>query len=128
MAVNPAPLVARPASAESRWSDADLGQDFEDSAPDSEADALITPLTAEDMRATSAVLAARRGRPPTFEKADCKERWSAESIASSATARSVRSTRGALLVFPPVGFPEPPPEPGVPVSGHRALHKSRFGV
>lgn len=26
----------------------------------------------------------------------------------------VRSTRGALLVFPPVGFPEPPPEPDVP--------------
>ena len=39
----------------------------------------------------------------------------------------VRSTRGALPVFPPVGFPEPPPAPGVPVSGHRALHKPRSG-
>ena len=28
---------------------------------------------------------------------------------------SVRSTRGALSVFRPVGFPESPPEPGVPV-------------
>jgi hypothetical protein len=27
----------------------------------------------------------------------------------------VRSTRGALPVFRPVGFPESPPEPGVPV-------------
>ena len=26
---------------------------------------------------------------------------------------SVRSVRGALPVLPPVGFPEPPPEPGV---------------
>jgi hypothetical protein len=63
MAVDPAPLVARPASAESRWPDADLWHDFKDSAPDSEADALITPPTAEDMRATLAVLAARHGRP-----------------------------------------------------------------
>jgi hypothetical protein len=30
-------------------------------------------------------------------------------------------------VFPPVGFPEPPPAPGVPVSEHRALHKPRSG-
>jgi hypothetical protein len=27
--------------------------------------------------------------------------------------------RGALPVFPPVGFPEPPPAPAVPVSGQR---------
>ncbi|MEW1914621.1 transposase, partial [Kitasatospora sp. NPDC085895] len=39
----------------------------------------------------------------------------AASTASRDTALSVRSTRGALLVSPPVGFPEPPPEPGVPV-------------
>ena len=39
----------------------------------------------------------------------------------------VRSARGALPVFPPVGFPEPPPAPGVPVSEHRALHKPRNG-
>jgi hypothetical protein len=39
----------------------------------------------------------------------------------------VRSARGALPVFPPVGFPEPPPAPAVPVSGQRALHKSRCG-
>ena len=29
-------------------------------------------------------------------------------------SRRVRSDRGALLVLPPVGFPGPPPEPGVP--------------
>ena len=40
----------------------------------------------------------------------------------------VRSTRGALPVFPPVGFPEPPPAPAVPVSEQRALHKPRHGV
>ena len=40
---------------------------------------------------------------------------------------AVRSARGALPVFPPVGFPEPPPAPAVPVSGQRALHKSRCG-
>ena len=40
----------------------------------------------------------------------------------------MRSTRGALPVFPPVGFPEPPPAPAVPVSGQRALHKPRQGV
>ena len=40
----------------------------------------------------------------------------------------VGSTRGALPVFPPVGLPEPPPAPAVPVSGQRALHKSRRGV
>jgi hypothetical protein len=39
----------------------------------------------------------------------------------------VRSTRGALPLFPPVGFPEPPPAPAVPVSGQRALHESRLG-
>src|SRR3954453_13982786 len=37
----------------------------------------------------------------------------------------MRSTRGALPVFPPVSLPEPPPEPGVPVTRHRALHKPR---
>ena len=31
----------------------------------------------------------------------------------------MRSTRGALPVFPPVGFPEPPPAPAVPVSEQR---------
>lgn len=38
---------------------------------------------------------------------------------------SVRSTRGALPVLPPVGFPGPPPAPGVHLSAHRALHKPR---
>ncbi|WP_328844869.1 hypothetical protein [Streptomyces sp. NBC_00258] len=40
----------------------------------------------------------------------------------------VRSARGALPALPLVGFPGPPSEPGVPVSGHRALHKSRSGI
>lgn len=41
---------------------------------------------------------------------------------------SVRSARGALPVLSPVGFPEPPPEPGVPVSGHRVLGVLGFAV
>jgi hypothetical protein len=40
---------------------------------------------------------------------------------------TVRSTRGALPVFPPVVFPEPPPAPAVPVSEQQALHKPRYG-
>ena len=41
--------------------------------------------------------------------------------------RSVRSTRSALPMLPLVGFSGPPPEPGVPVTEHRALHKSLRG-
>lgn len=37
---------------------------------------------------------------------------------------AVRSTRSALPMLPLVGFSGPPPEPGVPVTEHRALHKS----
>jgi hypothetical protein len=37
----------------------------------------------------------------------------------------VRSTRGALPVLLPVGFPVSPPEPGVRLTAHRALHKPR---
>ena len=44
-------------------------------------------------------------------------------LVDPAQGTPVRSARGALPVFPPVGFPEPPPEPGVPVTRHRALHK-----
>ena len=44
-------------------------------------------------------------------------------IANSLT--TVRSTRGALPALPLVGFPESPPAPGVRLSAHRALHKSR---
>src|SRR5450759_2335183 len=38
----------------------------------------------------------------------------------------VRSTRGALPVSLPVGFPVSPPEPGVRLSAHRALHRPRW--
>ena len=38
---------------------------------------------------------------------------------------TVRSTRGALSVLPPAGFPGSPPAPGVRLSAHRALHKPR---
>ena len=41
------------------------------------------------------------------------------------TGNTVRSTRGALPVLLPVGFPVSPPEPGVRLTAHRALHKSR---
>ena len=44
---------------------------------------------------------------------------------STSSLTTVRSDRGALLVLPPVGFPGPPPEPGVPITEHRALHKPR---
>jgi hypothetical protein len=37
----------------------------------------------------------------------------------------VRSTRGALPVLPPVGFPESPPAPAVHLSAQRALPKPR---
>ncbi|MFJ1972391.1 hypothetical protein ACIO93_27330 [Streptomyces sp. NPDC087903] len=51
------------------WPDADLWQDFADTAPDSEADAEeelpVTPPTAEDVRAALAVLGSRNGRPVT---------------------------------------------------------------
>jgi hypothetical protein len=40
---------------------------------------------------------------------------------------AVRSTRSALPMLPLVGFSGPPPEPGVPVTEHRALHKSLRG-
>ena len=36
----------------------------------------------------------------------------------------VKSARGAVLVFRPIRFPGPFPAPGVPLSRHRALHKS----
>jgi hypothetical protein len=48
--------------------------------------------------------------------------------ASRIAGVSVRSARGAVPVFRPVRFPGPPPEPGVHVSVHRALHTSRLGV
>lgn len=44
--------------------------------------------------------------------------------AGASAEEGVRSARGALLMFPPAGFPGPPPAPGVPLSRHRALHKS----
>src|SRR5262249_3434014 len=37
----------------------------------------------------------------------------------------VGSSRGAVQVFRPARFLDPPPEPGVPVARHRALRKSR---
>jgi transposase len=77
---------------------------------------------------STAAAAAVGPRPSTSRSTSSATWWNGASTGSSSGAASVRSTRGALLVFPPVGFPEPPPEPGVPVSGHRALHKSRSGV
>jgi hypothetical protein len=40
----------------------------------------------------------------------------------------VKSARGAVPVFRPARFPGPLPAPGVPVSGHRALHKPCHGL
>ncbi len=40
---------------------------------------------------------------------------------------SVKSARDAVPTFQPVRFPGPLPAPGVPLSRHRALHKSRCG-
>ena len=42
--------------------------------------------------------------------------------------RKVRSARGAVTVFLPFRFPGPPPEPGVRVSSHPALHKRRWSA
>src|SRR6266540_609619 len=53
---------------------------------------------------------------------------SKSNLPSTKLLTTVRSDRGALLVLPPVGFPGPPPEPGVPITEHRALHKSRQGL
>jgi hypothetical protein len=39
---------------------------------------------------------------------------------------AVRSTRGALPVLLLVGFPVSPPEPGVHLTAHRALHRPRW--
>jgi hypothetical protein len=47
------------------WPDADLWRDFEDSAPDAESEAPVTPPSTEDIRAAVAVLASRHGRPVT---------------------------------------------------------------
>ncbi|MFB7311470.1 transfer protein spdA [Streptomyces sp. NPDC056192] len=63
-----APAEAPHAPAEAvpdAWPDVDLWQDFADTAPDSEADAMATPPSAKDMRAAVAALTDRHGRPVT---------------------------------------------------------------
>jgi hypothetical protein len=40
--------------------------------------------------------------------------------------RQVGSSQGAVPVFRPARFPGPPSAPGVPITEHRALHKSRW--
>ena len=44
--------------------------------------------------------------------------------AAPVVAEDVGSGRGAVSAFRLVRFPDPPTEPGVHVSAHRALHKS----
>lgn len=69
------------------------------------------------------------GHPPSKSRSTVIATWSSDaSPASSSSAPPVRSTRGALLVFPPVGFPEPPPEPGVPVSRKTSARSSACGA
>ena len=46
-------------------------------------------------------------------------------VVSHPHSNNVRSTRSALPALPLVGFSGSPPEPGVHLSAHRALHKSR---
>jgi hypothetical protein len=53
-----------------------------------------------------------RAVPPRH---DCLAPAMSRASGSARPASCVRSTRGALPVFRPVGFPESPPEPGVPV-------------
>ena len=61
------------------------------------------------------------GCPQLHQPAATDQRW--RSL--TPTRSTVRSTRGALPALPLVGFPGSPPEPGVHLSAHRALHKSR---
>ncbi|MFD6818831.1 transfer protein spdA [Streptomyces sp. NPDC060085] len=49
----------------SQWPDADLWQDFEDSAPDSDEAPVTTPPAPADIRAAMDVLASKHGRPVT---------------------------------------------------------------
>jgi hypothetical protein len=42
------------------------------------------------------------------------------------TDDEIAALMAALLMLPPVGCPGPPPEPGVRLTAHRALHKSRM--
>src|ERR1700751_3008061 len=51
----------------------------------------------------------------------------AQGLGVGVAGGAVRSTRSALPMLPLVGFSGPPPEPGVPVTEHRALHKSLRG-
>jgi hypothetical protein len=53
----------------------------------------------------------------------CCDRQAA--VATHLRSNQVRSARGALPALPLVGFPEPPPEPGVHRKAHRALRKPR---
>ena len=45
----------------------------------------------------------------------------AQGLVVGVAGGAVRSTRSALPMLPLVGFFGPPPEPGVPVTEHRAL-------
>ncbi|WP_239015332.1 transfer protein spdA [Streptomyces sp. CdTB01] len=63
--VSPAVAKSDAPPAVSAWPSDDLWQDFADTAPDSEPDAMATPPSAPDIRAAVAVLASRHGRPVT---------------------------------------------------------------
>src|SRR6266540_5421887 len=75
------------------------------------------------------VVGAAPTRPLRFQGSGCPQLHRAAATAQRWVLAShpvtVRSTRGALPVLPPVGFPGPPPEPGVRRKAHRALHTSR---
>ena len=59
-----------------------------------------------------------------MEDADESVAEGAQGLVVHVAGGAVRSTRSALPLLPLVGFSGPPPEPGVPVTEHRALHKS----
>src|SRR5262249_49269843 len=62
---------------------------------------------------------------PAAGRADLRRREPA--VHGDDAAPGAKAAGGALPMFPSVGFPEPPPEPGVHLSMRRALHKSRTG-
>ena len=81
----------------------------------------------DDQAANRRRKGSRGGRPPSFDAELYKQRNTVERCINKLRQhRAVGEVGlGRLAVFRQVSKPKPPPEPGVPVSGHRALHKCR---
>ncbi|WP_234388846.1 transposase, partial [Streptomyces sp. AS58] len=75
----------------------------------------------KDLAANRKKKGSRGGRPVGHDAALYKERNTVERLINKLKAwRGIGEVdSGRPAGISPVGFPEPPPEPGVPVSGHR---------